>query len=70
MEGVVLYVLLVKVFVEGSHKKYIIRFTLASYGKQACKLIMAIEENEMMFGLIMQVCQLFTCVLLFPWASC
>ena len=33
MEGVVLYVLLVKVFVEGSHKKYIFRFTLVSYGE-------------------------------------
>lgn len=32
MEGVVLYVLLVKVFVEGSQKKYIIWFTVASYG--------------------------------------
>ena len=33
MEGVVLYVLLVKVFVEGSQRKYIIRFTVLSYGK-------------------------------------
>ena len=32
MEGVVLYVLLVKVFVEGFQKKYIIWFTAASYG--------------------------------------
>ena len=32
MEGVVLYVLLVRVFVEGSHKRYIIWFTVASYG--------------------------------------
>lgn len=35
MEGVVLYVLLVKVFVEGFQKKYIIQFTIASYGKRA-----------------------------------
>ena len=35
MEGVVLYVLLVKVFVEGSQKRYIIQFTLLSYGKHA-----------------------------------
>ena len=33
MEGVVLYVLLVKVFVEGSQRKYIIQFTVLSYGK-------------------------------------
>lgn len=34
MEGIVLYVLLIKVFVEGLQKKYIIRFTLLSYGKK------------------------------------
>ena len=35
MEGVVLYVLLVKVFVEGSQKKYAARFTLLSYGEKS-----------------------------------
>ena len=34
MEGVVLYIVLVKVFVEASKKKYyLILFTLLSYGK-------------------------------------
>ena len=35
MEGVVLYVLLVKVFVEGSQRRYIIQFSITSYGKHA-----------------------------------
>lgn len=34
MEGVVLYVVLVKVFI-GGKKKYIIGFTLTSYGKHS-----------------------------------
>ena len=33
MEGVVLYVVLVKVFVQKSKKKYFILFTVLSYGK-------------------------------------
>ena len=32
MEGVVLYVLLVKVFVEGCQRRYLVGFTVASYG--------------------------------------
>ena len=42
MEGVVLYVLLVKVFVEGSQRRYIIQFTVLSYGKH----MQAIRINE------------------------
>ena len=33
MEGVVLYIVLVKVFVNGSEKAYIILFTVLSYGE-------------------------------------
>ena len=33
MEGVVLYIVLVKVFVNGSEKTYIILFTVLSYGE-------------------------------------
>ena len=66
MEGVVLYVLLVKVFVEGSQKKYIIWFTLISYGE----LFFQANHNRWGNYAITQVCQLSTCLLLFPWVSC
>ena len=33
MEGVVLYVVLVKVFVKNKEKKYMVAFTILSYGK-------------------------------------
>ena len=35
MEGVVLYIILVVVFVQGKEKKYIIFFTILSYGSSA-----------------------------------
>lgn len=38
MEGVVLYVALVKVFVE-HHLRYTIAFTVASYGKEVVQVV-------------------------------
>ena len=40
MEGVVLYILLVRVFVEGLQKTYIIGFTVVSYGE---KIVITIQ---------------------------
>ena len=52
MEGVVLYVLLVQVFVEGSQKKYIIRFTIASYGEKCSAISLRISHTDILLYIL------------------
>ena len=67
MEGVVLYVLLVRVFIEGSQKRYAIKFTVVSYGEKFNDVHVGLFSNILMFT---QACLRCTCVLLFLWDSC
>ena len=48
MEGVVLYIILVKVFVTNTSKKYMIGFTVASYGIPVLYLVLTLSLG---FGL-------------------
>ncbi len=47
MEGVVLYVVLVKVFVTGLEKKYLAAFTICSYG--TCALCVCVHLKTLKY---------------------
>lgn len=65
MEGVVLYVLLVVVFIRGKERKYMALFTILGYGEQWPH----ISSRELVLPACMmyQVCQRFMLLLWLPW---